>query len=217
MVHGWKETGQINGPSRRAESDFQRAILNSGIDREELWPSAGIHESAVALRVDGIREAQKHHEGVLGSPNWCTGTGDYYWRLVDDTLWVDDLKTGKVYLDDEGNNRFPQDVRSPQLRFYALALAHLNDYRGVVNVSLTHWPRLPLELRHSPPVRFWTEYHTDELYEFWTELEQLYRDASDGRAGLSFVVNPGDHCRFCPARDFCIDAQQFEPYNWRNQ
>lgn len=216
MVHRWKETGNVVGPDRRTENSFKRAINLSGVNRQELWPNLGQHETAVAVRVDGTREVKNTHDGVLGLPNWITGTDDFHWYLLEDELWIDDLKTGKWYDDPEepGTNRFPQDVRSPQLRLYALAISRLLDYSGVVNVSLTHWPRLPLERRHAPPVRYWTEYTTDELQAYWGTLERLYAEIQRGRQG-DFTLNPGDHCRFCPARNNCLLAQEPEPPQWQ--
>ena len=212
MVHTWKETGEFRGPSTRAEHALRRAVELSGIDRLAYWPAAGTHEQGVRLRVDGHRE-------VVGdadvTPGYITGTDDFQWYILDDELWIDDLKTGKYYEDPEtGSNLYPQDVRSAQLRFYATAIAALLGYSGVVHVSLTHWPRLPLKFRHAEPVRFWTEYHTDELSVYWSELELLHQEVEAGHAG-QYTLNPGDHCRFCPSRNYCLEAVTFEPYDWR--
>lgn len=216
MVHAWKETGEILGPDKRTESAFRKAVNASGVVRTELWPTGGTHESAVAVRVDGNREVRNNHTDVLGAPNWTTGTDDFHWYLLDGNLWIDDLKTGKWYDDPEepGTNRFPQDVRSPQLRLYALAISRLLDYIGVVDVSLTHWPRLPLERRHAPPVRYWTSYTKEQLDAFYGELEQLYVRIQAGLGG-DFSLSPGDHCRFCPARTGCFVAQPPEPTPYR--
>ncbi len=212
MVHHWKETGEIRGPNKRTESALRKALNASGIDRLSLWPSGGRHEQAVAVRVDGNREVRSSHDEILGDSRWITGTDDFDWYLLDDSLWIDDLKTGKWYDDpeDPGTNRFPQDVRSPQLRLYALAIATLVNYRGRVNVSLTHWPRLPVERRHSPPVRYWTSYTTEELNDYYAELEALYARIQAGIGG-NLSLSPGDHCRFCPARAGCFVAQPIEP------
>lgn len=211
MVHKWKETGVISGPDKRTENAFRKAIKASAIDRLHTWPAGGCHEAAVAVRIDGNREIRNNHDGVFGDPRWITGTDDFHWYLLDE-LWIDDLKTGKWYDDPEepGTNRFPQDVRSPQLRLYALAISRLLDYSGVVNVSLTHWPRLPLERRHAPPVRYWTSYTTDELDKYYAELESLYQRVQAGIKG-DYSLTPGDHCRFCPARNGCFVAQPPEP------
>lgn len=213
MVHAWKETGEINGPSKRIENAFRTAVAASGIDRLSLWPEGGKHEQGLALSVDGSRQVQ---DNATPTPGFITGTDDFQWYLLDDELWIDDLKTGKYYEDFEtGSNLYPQDVRSAQLRFYALAVATLLSYTGRVHVSLLHWPRLPVKFRHAEPVRLWTEYTTDELNNYWTELELLYAEVATGRQG-NYNLNPGDHCRFCPSRNYCLEAVTFEPYNWRN-
>ena len=215
MVHHWKETGEIDGPDARTANAFRKAIKLSSIDRLAEWPSGGVHEEPIAVRVDGTRvvlsQRSTEFKELLSLDGWITGTDDFHWRLVDGELWIDDLKTGKWYTDPEtGGNRYPQDVRSAQLKLYALAIAVLLDYTGVVHVSLTHWPRLPLELRHAKPVRYWTEYTTDELQAFWGELETLYATILKGREGV-YALSPGDHCRFCPSRTNCLVAQEPEP------
>lgn len=217
MVHYWKETGEIRGPNKRTETALRTAIRESGIQRLSEWPSGGVHEQAVAVRVDGNRCIQSSHPTETTELlKWVTGTGDFYHFFLDGELWVDDLKTGKWYDDPEtGGNRFPQDPRSTQVRLYALAIASLLGYRGRVHVSITHWPRLPIARRHSPPVRYWDCYEWDELEAFYGELEQLYRDAEAGRKG-HFNLNPGDHCRFCPARMACFVAPSDEElFPWK--
>lgn len=214
MVHKWKETGEIEGKTRAANA-LRKAIAESGIRRDLLWPPDGVHEQSVAVRIDGTRSVLSSHPTVPDElSKYITGTDDFHWFMLDGELWVDDLKTGKYYTDPEtGSNRYPQDVNSPQLRLYALAISVLLEYAGVVHVSLTHWPRLPLDRRHSPPERFWTTYTHEELMEFWNDLEQLYSDTRNGLSG-SFNLSPGDHCRFCPARSSCFVAQEFEPPRW---
>lgn len=217
MVHRWKETGEIDGATARSEKALHEAIFASGIDRERLWPSAGHHEQSLALSVDGTRRVVVENvDSLKGKPGWITGTADYYWTLIDGRLWVDDLKTGKYYVDREtGGNLFPQDPRSTQIRFYATGIAALIHHRGDVDVSVTHWPRLPVSFRHSLPTREYTTYTMEELDEHWSELERLYSRVQAGIAG-HWVFSPGEHCRFCPARSYCVDYQPPEPFNWRN-
>lgn len=209
MAHNWKETGVVRGPNARTEAAFARAVELSGISRADLWPDGGWHEQSVALRVDGIREVR----GTKPDPpdgRFITGTDDFHWYLFGGELWVDDLKTGKYYEDDRGNQLYAQDVRSTQLRFYALAIVALLGYVGPVHVSLTHWPRLPVARRHLPPARLWTTYTSNELHAFWGELEALLLDVASGE------LRPGDHCRFCPSRDYCLMAQPVpETRKWR--
>ncbi len=214
MVHRWKETGEIHGPDKRTESAFTRAIELSGIDRAILWPAGGTHEQAVAIRVDGNRQSLGRKPAEADAVGWVTGTDDFQWFLFDGELWIDDLKTGKYYEDRDGNQIFAQDVRSAQLRFYALAISTLLQYSGVVHVSLTHWPRLPVARRHSAPERLWTSYTTDELGVLWGQLETLFSEASAGVSG-DYTLNPGDHCRFCPSKTFCLVAQPDPPPQWR--
>lgn len=209
MVHTWKETGDVRGPDRRTESSFKSAISKSGIDRLALWPDGGRHEVALAIRVDGTREVRASHDKVFGVLGWITGTGDFTYWLYDGELWIDDLKTGKVYPDENGQNRFPQDPASAQLKCYALAIARLLGYTGVVHISVTHWPRLPVEFRHRPPERLWATFTTEELDDFYTELEQLFRDVRDAA-----VLRPGAHCRFCPSRLYCLVAEPIPESKW---
>src|SRR5512139_412059 len=208
MVHHWKQTGEIRGPNRRMETALRKAIELSGIDRLGLWPPGGKHEQGVALQADGGGRSVR--PDATPTTGYITGTDDFQWYILDDELWIDDLKTGKYYADPEtGSNRFPQDVRSAQLRFYATAVAALLGYSGIVHVSLTHWPRVPLKFRHAEPVREWTTYHTDELQQFWGELEALYAEVQEGTRG-NYTLRPGDHCRFCPSRNYCLEAESFE-------
>lgn len=214
MVHTWKETGNVVSSDKRSATALAKAIELSKVDRESLWPSEGHHETAIAVRVDGTREVRRSHDGIFGTPEWITGTGDFHWYIFGGELWVDDLKTGKVYPDEiTGENRFPQDPRSAQLKCYALAIAVLIGYAGVVHVSVTHWPRLPIEHRHKEPSRLWTTFTTDELTDFWGELELLYRQTAESRRavagddGSTLHLTPGDHCRFCPSKPYCLVAK----------
>lgn len=219
MVHRWKETGEIRHPKadKRSEGALKTAIERAKADRHVLWPHPGKHETALAIRIDGTREVRDSHEGVFGLDEWITGTADFSWYMFEDELWVDDLKTGKYYPDENGTNRFPQDPRSGQLKAYALGIALLLKYTGVVHVSITHWPRLPVEFRNAPPARLWTTLTWEELEEYYAELEQLYRNVNSARHGGIPVLSPGDHCRFCPSKSFCLVAQpDVQPQNnWR--
>lgn len=223
MVHYWKETGEIRAGSKRMERDFVTAITLSGVDRRELWPDGGAHESAVAVRVDGIRDfaVGASVESLRDEPHWCTGHADFWWRIFDGELWIDDLKTGRYYPNPEadnerhdpsievGANRFPQNPDSDQTKLYALAIAEKLSYTGPVHLSITHWPRLPLVYRHAPPTREW--HLTDSEYlrgPFWWQLEALYQAKLQNEVELSHL-NPGDWCRFCAARTNCFVAKDF--------
>lgn len=226
MVHHWAQTGEVRGPSKRLENALQKAIITSGIVREEWWPPGGNHEGKLAIRVDGNgREGREVSRDDTPRSGWVTGHYDYQYWMFDGELWVDDLKTGKFYPNPEsylawhdptlpvGANRYPQDVRSVQLRTYALALSELLEYRGDVIVSLTHWPRLPLSARHSRPTRLWTSYSHSELMMHWRDLEVTHAQAEHNRRAVvgqedSLILVPGDHCRFCPVRD-CFVRKEF--------
>lgn len=234
MVHHWAQTGQVKCDSDPRNCKwFQKAIALSGIIREDYWPADGQHEGALSVRVDGFREASRDD---TVRPGWVTGHYDYHWWMVDGELWVDDLKTGKYYPNPpegyqghmadvvEGGNRFPQDVGSPQLKLYALGLAMLLNYTGSVNVSVTHWPRLPLKMRHALPTRVWVRYTWSELLVFWGELEQMDIDKTvnalllkelarrgpedENLVSPAMILNPGDWCRFCPVID-CFVRPEF--------
>lgn len=230
LAHHWKQHGTIDdfqlAPEfKRLRNAFKKALKLSGIGRpgrrQELWPNGGHHESSVAVRVDGVREAVLDpNREYVGREGWITGTADFWWKTSNNTfgkyLWVDDLKTGKQYPNpargqrghveglEEGGNRFPQDPSSPQIRFYGLGVAAAV---GVltpdldVSVSVTHWPRLPLVARHSPPTTMTSGLSGKDLLDYWTQLEDMYRNPR---------VVPGDHCRFCPARTNCVAAQTFD-------
>lgn len=230
MVHRWKETGAMVGEGRAPKMLFE-AVAKSGVDRAELWPSEGRHEVAVAVRVDGKREVASNESHKYETiPGWITGTADFAWRLTGGELWVDDLKTGRVYPNpgpedsrrhdpslEVGANRYPQDPGSAQLRFYALAIARLVGYVGVVHVSITHWPYLPVARRHVAPDRLWARYAWEDLEKFWGELELLHASQEFLEAAafterwdevLALLASPGDHCRFCPSKLFCQYAQE---------
>jgi hypothetical protein len=235
MVHKWKETGEIVGRDKRSATALKKAIEVSGIDRLELWPPEGKHETSLALWVGGEPEVYMGTpyvvgpgaEDYAGRDGWVTGHEDFHWLLFDGTLWVDDLKTGKSYPNplpglpgwrddlEFGENRYPQDPWSPQQRTYALILALHLRHTGPTAVSITHWPRLPLSERHAPPVRTWANYKHEDLLAHWkalrvTEAERRH----NARAMLghedSMILKPGDHCRFCPARNNCFVAKEFE-------
>lgn len=222
MVHYWKETGEISGPDKRTENALRKAIELSKVDRMELWPEGGQHEGAVAIRVDGKREVSRDDEPREG---WITGHYDYTYWMVGGELMVDDLKTGKFYPNPEwgqrghnpemvdGENRFPQDPASPQILSYALGLCVLLKHKGIVETTVTHWPRLPLSYRHSAPDRDWHRTNRGELEVFWGELEAMYakhkhneRVMAGGDGGL--MLSPGDQCKFCPVID-CFVRKDF--------
>lgn len=217
MVHHWVQTGEIRCENKRFERMLAKAIQATGINRLELWPEGGEHEGAIAIQVDG------HGYGVSRDDTpregWITGHFDYQYWMLDGELWIDDLKTGKWYPNPpkgdlrnnpelaEGENRFPQNPLSTQIKTYALGLSELLEYRGGVNVSVTHWPRLPTVYRHRAPQRIWGYWTHQALMQHWNDLETLYWTY---RHNTGDLLVPGDHCRFCPARSNCFAAKEFD-------
>jgi hypothetical protein len=214
MVHHWVQTGEINGPNKRAESALKLAIDLSGIDRLSFWPDGGAHEGGLSLRVDGLgREASRDDTPRDG---WITGHFDYQWWLWGGELWVDDLKTGRLYPNPvegypghveglgAGENRFPPRASSEQQRFYGLTLSELLGYSGPVHTSVTHWPRLPLTARHALPTRNYHCYERADLVEYWRVLEHRYQEHKYnvgvlGGNSNDLILWPGAWCKFCPA------------------
>jgi hypothetical protein len=216
MVHTWKETGEVRAPSRRLHNALTRALALAKPDRLELWPEGGNHETSLALWVGGdLRVEDNSDHSHDGEPGWITGTSDFWWKMVDGVLWVDDLKTGKYYPNPppgdrrndpelaEGANRFPQRAATPQTLFYALATSLWVGYDGPVMLSVTHWPRLPIEYRHREPFRLWDSASRTQLAKYGRELQDLERQR------LNPTLNPGAHCRFCPSRPNCLIAEEF--------
>jgi hypothetical protein len=217
MVHHWVQTGEVKGNDKRSENALRKAIELSGVERLSLWPDGGHHEGGLSLRVGGTaREASRD---ATPRDGWITGHFDYQWWLWGGELWVDDLKTGKFYANPEpgqighapelevGANRFPPRATSEQQRFYGLTLSRLLGYRGPVHTSVTHWPRLPLTHRHAPPTRTWHKYSRDELSYFYRELESMYQSYKrNQKMDADLELNPGEWCKFCPARSNCLMA-----------
>lgn len=206
MVHGWKETGQIevvNGRKNLAKL-FEKKLKLGGVKREQWWSSTMIHEVAMAvkpfeayaeLRI-GTKDEKEAWKAAFDD-NWGTGTLDGYdWMF--DVLHIDDLKTGR-FVD--------ESMYIEQRRFYALGLSRLLDYRGPVNVTLTHWPRYPVL---SQPMRFGRQLDQDELKHFEKRLAKLRDDvrrARDKKENL--ILTPGEHCVFCPSRNVCVKGNEY--------
>lgn len=239
MVHQWKQFGVVQGPKRAANA-LLKAIELSAISRDELWPEGGVHETAMALYVGSADDFETNGwtgddallgetaEDKVGKPGWITGHSDFYWRLFDGELWVNDLKTSRLYPNplpglpghverlNVGENRFPERANSDQIKCYSLGLAEALGYTGGVHTSVTHWPRLPLLARHAAPTQDWWYWSHDELMAFWGDLERLeatrrHNDAvlslQSGNLDDSLVLTPGAHCRFCPSNKFCLAAE----------
>jgi hypothetical protein len=202
MVHEWKESGKIvavPGHENLAPL-FEKKLRVTGVQRETYWPADMVHELAVAVNpftgyavYEGpdTREAKESWKAAH-SDDWCTGTVDgYFWMF--DTLAIDDLKTGReVTL--EGHQW--------QVTGYALAVARVLDYRGPVNVMITHWSRYPVDNR---PVRLGRTVEPDELLAFEKRLAKLRDDILRAREDKKTLrLYPGDiQCKWCPSRGVC--------------
>lgn len=207
MVHGWKETGNVEVVNGRKNLVplFEKKLKLTGVRREQWWPEGMVHEMAMAVRpfetyaqlVDGEKAEKEAWKAAFGE-EWATGTLDgYQWMF--DVLWVDDLKTGRFVT-------LEQYIE--QLRFYALGASRLLDYRGPVNVTLTHWPRYPVL---NEPTRFGRVIEQDELNSFEKRLVGLRDDirrAREDKTRLRLVG--GEQCTFCPSRSRCTVGQEHE-------
>jgi hypothetical protein len=211
MVHHWKATGEIKTVNGRENLPplFMKKLRESSVEREQWWPSTLTHEIAVA--VNPLRQYAEYR-GADGDAwkrsfgaDWCTGTVDGYDWLFDSVLWVDDLKTGK---------EAPIEDHIEQLRFYALGLARVIDYRGPVHLTVTHWPRYPVI---GTPQRTGVVMEQDELLDFEKRLAAL-RDTilylRDG-GNVNDELNPGDkQCAWCPGRGGCPEYVKIERRSW---
>lgn len=207
MAHEWKETGQVVVVNNRQNIAklFEKKLREGRVNREQWWPKTMIHEVAMAVNPfqaygemrEGDKAEKEAWKAAFGD-DWCTGTLDGYdWMF--DVLWIDDLKTG----------RFVEEANYiEQRRFYALGLCRLLDYRGPVNITLTHWPRYPVL---SQPNRFGRVIEQDEIRDFEKRLVKLRDDvrrAKEKREHMRLVS--GEHCTFCPSRKVCPELNQGE-------
>lgn len=204
MVHGWKETGKVEVVNGRKNLVplFEKKLKQTGVRREQWWPESMVHETAIAVKPfeayaqmqGGTKDEKEAWKAAFGE-DWATGTDDGYdWMF--DVLWIDDLKTGRFVTEED---------YIEQRRFYALGISRLLDYRGPVNVTLTHWPRYPVT---SLPQRFGRVIEQDELNDFEKRLLKLRDDIRRAREDKSrLVVVPGEEqCVFCPSRKRCSHA-----------
>lgn len=209
MAHHWKETGEVVAVPgfEKLAPLFQRKLKVGGVRREEWWPEDMRHELALAvapfeayhLLEDGAK-AEKEAWKAAHDDRYCTGTvdGDAY---LFDVLWIDDLKTGRmVTLEDHVE----------QVKFYALGVARVLDYRGPVHVTITHWPRYRTDNR---PERLGRVVEQDELSAFEDRLARLrndiLRDREHAERGdvTKIDLYPGEEqCLWCPSKRICPDV-----------
>ncbi len=221
MVHDWKETGLVRPVSEARKNLvplFEKKLKATGVRREQWWPETMVHELAMAVKpfeayaqlVEGGKDEKELWKAAFGE-DWVTGTLDGYdWMF--DVLWIDDLKTGRDK-NRAGESLVTDAKYIEQRRFYALGLSRLLDYRGPVNVTLTHWPRYPVL---SLPTRFGRVIEQDEVNDFEKRLVRLrdnVRRARDDKAKLN--LTPGEEqCMFCPSRGKCLVAA---PRPWEKE
>lgn len=201
MVHAWKATGEIRG--EKGYEKHARLFDPGHVNREELWPSTGRHEVALArntcTKSAGSLEngSDKERDEWKASHNelWEVGTADYVGEIFGD-LWVDDLKTGSWPPTPPGE--------SLQIRWYALVAARVRGYEGNVVVSITHWPRYP---KGRQPVRYWDHVTQRQLEELENRLGALNSLLRSGAERVKERLNPGqEQCQFCPSALNCDEA-----------
>lgn len=190
FVHKWVETGEMHGDEKKTRL-LEKKLRESGTVREEWWPEDGQNEIALAYNIH-TGEAQAQTDGTPSDKdgwkasfdvNWIVGTLDYTADLFG-TLWVDDLKTGRLvsWEDYEAQQQFYCGV------WGLVSRGEVVDTRS----TLTHWPKYPVA---GKPTRFGKHYEAQELNGFLDGLKVL--------AGTVYTLNSGPHCKFCPSRYDC--------------
>lgn len=174
-------------------------------DGEDVeYPIEVTEEMATAVQtyVDAVREKAAMGNVVrietrfdlspLDPPAPMFGTADaVIYRREDKHLFVDDYKHGQGVIVEAENN--------PQLMYYALgAVVDLQAKPDEITVTI-HQPRG----RTDETVRGWT-FSWDDLLAFKKELFEAAARTQEDDAPL----NPGDHCRFCPALPVCPAQKQ---------
>ncbi len=160
------------------------------MEREHFWPTGrGEHEPTYALEL-GTGVARKCPPGVdrdawkrqyplrtwlTGSPDWETSEGG-----------IDDLKTGRYPPSPEGNRQ----LLSYALFSWALAGRPLD---WEVAVSITHWPRYPLNILPWRAVALVSG----------LDLAEHLEDLRDAAANPYTLVPSAQSCTYCPSRAHC--------------
>ena len=126
---------------------------------------------------------------ALHPPGPMFGTADFVALDAAETLYVVDLKYGQGVVVEAKNNK--------QLRYYALgALLSLPEGSAVDRIVMTIVQ--PRALHPDGPIRE-EEISYADLMEFAGEL----LDAAKATTRPDAPLNPGAHCRFCPASGVC--------------
>lgn len=164
--------------------------------RDVLYPPhLGAHEAAVSYNCDtgeivwgpvnqdvAVMDAWK-----ASQPLPCvTGTIDWIGQLQN-TAWVDDLKTGWQV----------PEVATPQMLFAAVC-ASKRYGSNIVYISITHWPK-----KNSAPNRdgLWYKAGPVTLLAFEEDMRAAWL-----RARSNFDARPGTHCKYCPSIYACERA-----------
>jgi len=209
MVHTWKETAKIVHENRRTATSFKKRLNTLKICHEDFYGS-GLHEVSVAWNIEygyvvpfygKSKEAEEWKKQF--DLRWITGTVDYCESLeygreatqgcpeIPAGLWVDDLKTGKWW------TKTPR--QSAQIVFYGMCMSKL--YNSSVSLSVTHWPRYPATGR---PKRTVETVSMEEMQKFEDKLRRACEESVNPK------YNPTeDGCRFCPARNSCLFAWEY--------
>lgn len=203
MVHHWKATGEIRAERGRPSHErlFTEKLRVTGVRREDWW-GEGRHEVAMAVDCVKMGRAAEFVGTKPAVEAWRSGLGDEY--AAGEADFVGDL-FGVPHVDDLKTGRFAPDPSAPQLRLYALATwILLGNVPDRVLVSVTHWPRYPVDNR---PRRFDHEYTARQLTAFWKELRLARRrklmtvrlPLADQQANAV----PGDWCSYCDGKRNC--------------
>jgi hypothetical protein len=179
------------------------------INKEDYWPAGGRHEVAIAINC--LTPAVYSFSGTEAEiaewkeqwpDHYLTGALDYVGEILDDP-WVDDLKTGKA---DNPLKKLPRD--RAQMWAYAMAVSFLTT-APQVHVSITWWPRLPL---NKLPVVVYQSITREELWQWWLRLSERYKALVDLRAKPSLLLaslNTGPHCFWCPSKKHCPKMRDY--------
>ena len=201
MVHHWAATGEINGVGEEGashEKTFAKkldVLTAAGITRQDIWPHSGHAYQEVSFAYNCLDHRLGVHWGYKNSnawkqtyeEPWVTGTTDYV-ANVDGILWVDDLKTGMMF------DSQPEDMG--QMFLYSLCWSKYWRLEQDVRVSITHWPKYPLQ---ALPVRTENVITWKRLKKFDDYLCDLYVKHRDGKD----VFALGAECEYCPAIENC--------------
>jgi hypothetical protein len=197
MVHTWKETGKVVSnpeyPGHAKTFEKKLAILEAnGITRQDIWPKSGFHEVSFAFNCKDGRlgvcwvGGETAHQWKKGhGKQWITGTADLVG--IGDELWIDDLKTGMVKAE-------PDEMG--QLFFYAMCLSKMQGRKEPVKVSITHWPKYPID---ALPNRMEASISYNKLVKCEQYLMTAYTDFKNGIAPFAL----GPECNYCPAFMAC--------------